>query len=182
MGARQPWQIVVCPVVIFCGSITPPCFEQTNTVSVSILPETFLPRRSDAAQIIIEGFHGGSWHRQVARQKIEQSWDICGTLDTGMTAQSHDATARTTNVAQQKLQYRCSTNELDTGCMLRPTNRICKTGGTFTPGVFGDRLRSEEHTSELQSRGHLVCRLLLEKKKRIVYIPILDTLIHITII
>src|SRR5207253_5218769 len=27
------------------------------------------------------------------------------------------------------------------------------------------RQRSEEHTSELQSRGHLVCRLLLEKKK-----------------
>src|SRR5690625_6860057 len=27
--------------------------------------------------------------------------------------------------------------------------------------------RSEEHTSELQSRGHLVCRLLLEKKNRI---------------
>src|SRR5437660_2959224 len=28
-----------------------------------------------------------------------------------------------------------------------------------------DPSRSEEHTSELQSRGHLVCRLLLEKKK-----------------
>src|SRR5439155_25455040 len=28
-------------------------------------------------------------------------------------------------------------------------------------------VRSEEHTSELQSRGHLVCRLLLEKKKHI---------------
>src|SRR5690625_6498727 len=28
-----------------------------------------------------------------------------------------------------------------------------------------DNLRSEEHTSELQSRGQLVCRLLLEKKK-----------------
>src|SRR5690625_1809112 len=27
--------------------------------------------------------------------------------------------------------------------------------------------RSEEHTSELQSRGHLVCRLLLEKKKHV---------------
>src|SRR5690625_6910182 len=27
--------------------------------------------------------------------------------------------------------------------------------------------RSEEHTSELQSRGHLVCRLLLVKKKRV---------------
>src|SRR3712207_9043691 len=29
-----------------------------------------------------------------------------------------------------------------------------------------ERLRSEEHTSELQSRQYLVCRLLLEKKKR----------------
>src|SRR5690554_7558450 len=29
-----------------------------------------------------------------------------------------------------------------------------------------DILRSEEHTSELQSRPHLVCRLLLEKKKK----------------
>src|SRR5690625_5891937 len=28
------------------------------------------------------------------------------------------------------------------------------------------KLRSEEHTSELQSRGHLVCRLLLEKKNQ----------------
>src|SRR5690625_6340887 len=28
-----------------------------------------------------------------------------------------------------------------------------------------EQARSEEHTSELQSRGHLVCRLLLEKKK-----------------
>src|SRR3989442_11882568 len=28
------------------------------------------------------------------------------------------------------------------------------------------RIRSEEHTSELQSRPHLVCRLLLEKKKK----------------
>src|SRR5258707_10212325 len=33
------------------------------------------------------------------------------------------------------------------------------------PGVaIGDAIRSEEHTSELQSRQYLVCRLLLEKK------------------
>src|SRR2546429_6730470 len=31
--------------------------------------------------------------------------------------------------------------------------------------LAADRIRSEEHTSELQSRLHLVCRLLLEKKK-----------------
>src|SRR5439155_24876940 len=30
------------------------------------------------------------------------------------------------------------------------------------------KTRSEEHTSELQSRGHLVCRLLLEKKKYVI--------------
>src|SRR3712207_8145994 len=34
-------------------------------------------------------------------------------------------------------------------------------------GMAG-RVRSEEHTSELQSRQYLVCRLLLEKKKKIV--------------
>src|SRR5690606_39982105 len=32
--------------------------------------------------------------------------------------------------------------------------------------TMGERLRSEEHTSELQSRENLVCRRLLEKKKR----------------
>src|SRR6266498_4217570 len=35
------------------------------------------------------------------------------------------------------------------------------------------RARSEEHTSELQSRPHLVCRLLLEKKKKISYVVVL---------
>src|SRR2546422_4591747 len=35
----------------------------------------------------------------------------------------------------------------------------------FPPGTRFSYSRSEEHTSELQSRLHLVCRLLLEKKK-----------------
>src|SRR2546422_8079490 len=39
----------------------------------------------------------------------------------------------------------------------------CHTHITSDPG---DYYRSEEHTSELQSRLHLVCRLLLEKKKK----------------
>src|SRR5690349_24395608 len=40
--------------------------------------------------------------------------------------------------------------------------------GKFEPAEFRDRYqdRSEEHTSELQSRRDLVCRLLLEKKKK----------------
>src|SRR5690554_7547475 len=40
-------------------------------------------------------------------------------------------------------------------------------GKTIEAGLILHRqLRSEEHTSELQSRPHLVCRLLLEKKKK----------------
>src|SRR5207253_10183081 len=52
-------------------------------------------------------------------------------------------------------------------CPRRTPTRAClrrrmppATGSTSWPVD-----RSEEHTSELQSRGHLVCRLLLEKKK-----------------
>src|SRR2546429_5220444 len=37
--------------------------------------------------------------------------------------------------------------------------------GHLIDSVYVDDVRSEEHTSELQSRLHLVCRLLLEKKK-----------------
>src|SRR3712207_8176047 len=41
--------------------------------------------------------------------------------------------------------------------------------------------RSEEHTSELQSRQYLVCRLLLEKKKNNIYIHILYMFVSIFI-
>src|SRR5690625_6836200 len=43
-----------------------------------------------------------------------------------------------------------------------PAGGCCETAR----GRSGECRRSEEHTSELQSRGHLVCRLLLEKKKK----------------
>src|SRR5258707_9707935 len=39
--------------------------------------------------------------------------------------------------------------------------------GPVGPGQDAERRRSEEHTSELQSRQYLVCRLLLEKKKEL---------------
>src|SRR2546422_2945533 len=45
------------------------------------------------------------------------------------------------------------------------TTALPRNPGTTAPDSGVVRRRSEEHTSELQSRLHLVCRLLLEKKK-----------------
>src|SRR3712207_7174233 len=45
--------------------------------------------------------------------------------------------------------------------------------GVVTVRTHRCRRRSEEHTSELQSRQYLVCRLLLEKKKRPRIVPLL---------
>src|SRR5690606_39797160 len=42
----------------------------------------------------------------------------------------------------------------------------CRRCSSTVSGRLANRSRSEEHTSELQSRENLVCRLLLEKKKR----------------
>src|SRR5437660_8460688 len=105
----------------------------------------------------------------------------------GMT--SHDVVA----LARRKLGIKkighCGTlDPIATGLLLLTVGRGTKVqdllmsedkeyAGTFVLGVTTDtqdrqgeviqqRPRSEEHTSELQSRGHLVCRLLLEKKKK----------------
>src|SRR2546428_5269745 len=49
---------------------------------------------------------------------------------------------------------------------LHPGKNILQHGpGSSSPCLSADSQRSEEHTSELQSRSDLVCRLLLEKKK-----------------
>src|SRR5438034_5215326 len=55
----------------------------------------------------------------------------------------------------------------------RTGHRICERCGASSSGSralamarYALRVRSEEHTSELQSHSDLVCRLLLEKKKR----------------
>src|SRR3712207_7160835 len=48
-----------------------------------------------------------------------------------------------------------------------PAQGACRLGRDAGPGQGTPRrARSEEHTSELQSRQYLVCRLLLEKKKK----------------
>src|SRR3989442_9662699 len=65
----------------------------------------------------------------------------------------------------------------------RTQSRVHEQGHLLVQGVTGNEqlvrgvrprgngARSEEHTSELQSRPHLVCRLLLEKKKKKKVVP-----------
>src|SRR5690625_6505452 len=50
-------------------------------------------------------------------------------------------------------------------CCFRKHSYSAGAGKIPVSGSTSWNQRSEEHTSELQSRGHLVCRLLLEKKK-----------------
>src|SRR5690625_5460201 len=69
---------------------------------------------------------------------------------------------------------------------VHPSGRSCATppirnqfGCILAPQIASTiSRRSEEHTSELQSRGHLVCRLLLEKKKHFAQLAILR--LHLT--
>src|SRR3712207_7937989 len=50
-------------------------------------------------------------------------------------------------------------------------DRVCVSRSTTRVSWF-QMARSEEHTSELQSRQYLVCRLLLEKKKKISHLAV----------
>src|SRR3712207_9015131 len=62
----------------------------------------------------------------------------------------------------------------------KPTPRRAMTSSR-SPPLIAARLsaRSEEHTSELQSRQYLVCRLLLEKKKNVLPASILYPVVHL---
>src|SRR3712207_7342182 len=65
-------------------------------------------------------------------------------------------------------------------CKVHVDRRTVLTTQLFVPDEITDAIhlavlpysRSEEHTSELQSRQYLVCRLLLEKKKNTIYYSI----------
>src|SRR5258708_17441153 len=59
--------------------------------------------------------------------------------------------------------------EFDRAYQIDPTFFHARLGQAFKFALTGKRRegRSEEHTSELQSPDHLVCRLLLEKKKNL---------------
>src|SRR5205809_1831842 len=77
---------------------------------------------------------------------------------------THTGRRRTSSVSQASAPPRCpSFKSAMSRARSTASERQAASGSTSRSG----RRRSEEHTSELQSRLHLVCRLLLEKKKEI---------------
>src|SRR2546422_7210642 len=84
-------------------------------------------------------------HSSIARSTAQSE---CGELSTGT-----------------KISRYTGTSRFRAGRVCEALNRLSSYPGTSClPSE--SHTRSEEHTSELQSRLHLVCRLLLEKKKR----------------
>src|SRR5947209_13814807 len=82
----------------------------------------------------------------------------------------HSSTSAYPRPAAAKADLTCLETALDAlhvACGRYPTTSEGLNALVMRPSGFpGNWLRSEEHTSELQSRQYLVCRLLLEKKKK----------------
>src|SRR3712207_8532177 len=103
------------------------------------------------------------------------SSDVCFFNDTATaeiyTLSLHDAlpiSARTDGLARRD-------DRRWTGGAARRGRRTRTRTRTADGGPYGIRSRSEEHTSELQSRQYLVCRLLLEKKQELVSLTIVNS-------
>src|SRR5690625_5414229 len=121
------------------------------------------------------------------RKKLRLVFSICSALSTCQLMGSISVTQSTRSqrtVTLCRAANRCtmlapfcqtSAKEAPTTCPTRARRRPAEIEKNkiifFSPASptgtkSSSALRSEEHTSELQSRGHLVCRLLLEKKKK----------------
>src|SRR5690625_6341538 len=88
----------------------------------------------------------------------------CGSIGDLLTGEKvHQAMERLTSIVHRTpLVTSETTNSIVNKQVYFKMENQQKTGAFKFRGAS----RSEEHTSELQSRGHLVCRLLLEKKKQ----------------
>src|SRR3989475_252561 len=87
-------------------------------------------------------------------------------LDVGGQFTVGPAGALRVGVAVRNVGFKLQVNNRDQADALPARLVVGAAYRILLPGAPGIRMRSEEHTSELQSQSNLVCRLLLEKKKK----------------
>src|SRR5207244_10338621 len=83
-------------------------------------------------------------------------------------------TRRSSDLIVRASTYRVPDCRSITGVEVMPTSGWMKGHCASRAGTVSNLKRSEEHTSELQSPDHLVCRLLLEKKNQLDQEIVLD--------
>src|SRR5690606_41049297 len=88
-------------------------------------------------------------HRDLHSFPTRRSSDLAARMISGPIAQSWSSAGRAGRISRSRLLPRVARPRLE-----------------LLEDLLPRQLRSEEHTSELQSRENLVCRLLLEKKKK----------------
>src|SRR5437016_8846935 len=97
---------------------------------------------------------------------------IQGTLQDSLPPRCHSLTSASSCYGSTLGSSACLVTSLRCVCsLLRSASRVfsCRrwhSGTLFSVPQYWRKFRSEEHTSELQSLTNLVCRLLLEKKKK----------------
>src|SRR3712207_7046799 len=97
------------------------------------------------------------WSSDVCSSDLARLHQVSPTAATTATARATPATTLATRcspLSRVLVRVACTTSSAVSAAMIG--------GGSCSPTSWA---RSEEHTSELQSRQYLVCRLLLEKKK-----------------
>src|SRR2546430_16157029 len=135
------------------------------TLPPATSPETMLARgRARAAVIIPEHFE-----REIRRHRPVEAQVLVDATD-GNTAQLIRGSAGQITRAFAQPLGGAAVPAIQTATRLwvnpRPEPRKIYGPGLPVLGLSITRKRSEEHTSELQSQSNLVCRLLLEKKKK----------------
>src|SRR5207253_7927820 len=134
----------------------------TSVLQQVQVSKAFLPRGKGPAQLL-------KGRNRAATTRDLTSWFRPSTHTTAPTARLLVLVLRTRLSETTTGPRRTSSPTSDTST--ESTARIQRSGTAIarSPSSCGSiraSFRSEEHTSELQSRGHLVCRLLLEKKNK----------------
>ena len=115
-------------------------------------------------KIIIPSYNPKDKLIDLVNELIKNNFDNILIIDDGSDTESKKIYSK----IPKKVKIIYHDKNMGKGCALKTGIATIKKEDAFiTVDSDGQhKVRSEEHTSELQSRGHLVCRLLLEKKKK----------------